>query len=61
MNDAPAMSGTDPETPETELSGAERRAERRRLRAVRRTRRRQSMSRANSRKKDKKGMGDKKR
>jgi hypothetical protein len=55
------MSAVGPETPEPELSWAERRAERRRLRAVRRERRRQSLSRAKGRKKDKLGKGDKKR
>ena len=55
------MSDIDPEVPEPELTRDERRAERRRLRAVRSERRRQSMSRAKGRKKDKKGKGDKKR
>lgn len=55
------MSGTDPEIPEPALVGAERREERRRLRAVRRERRQESMSRKMSGKKDQKGKGDKKR
>jgi len=50
-----------PETPEPELTAVERRAERRRLKAVRRERRRQSLARAKGNKKDKKGKGDKKR
>ena len=55
------MSDAGPEVPEPELSRAERGAERRRLRVVRRERRREAMTRANRRKKGKKGKGDKKR
>ncbi len=55
------MNGTDPEIPEAELSGAERRAERRRLRTVRRQRRSQAKSQKVGGKKDDKGRGDKKR
>ena len=50
--------GVEPEPP---LSGEERRAERKRLRAVRRERRGQAYGRSKDRKKDKKGKGDKKR
>jgi len=56
-----AVSDAGPEVPEPELSRAERGAERRRLRVVRRERRREAMTRANRRKKGKKGKGDKKR
>ncbi|MGH8985213.1 MAG: hypothetical protein ACRDY6_15220, partial [Acidimicrobiia bacterium] len=43
--DKSVASGADPETPEPELTRAERKAERRRLKEVRRERRRQSMAR----------------
>lgn len=55
------MNAEGPETPEPELTAGERRAERHRLKAVRRERRRQSLSRAKGKKKDKMGKGDKKR
>jgi len=55
------MTAVGPESPEPELTPAERRAERRRLRGVRKERRRQTISRSKERKKDKKGKGDKKR
>ena len=51
MNDRPP----DPEQPEPELSGAERRVERKRLRAVRGERRRQMAKDSKARKKGKKG------
>jgi hypothetical protein len=44
------MSDLGPETPEREFTGPERRAERRRLRRVRRERRSMALSRANERK-----------
>ena len=50
--------GVEPEPP---LTGEQRRAERKRLRAVRRQRRRETYRRGKDRKKDKKGKGDKKR
>ena len=51
---------TDPTQPEPELTWTERRAERKRLRAVRRERRREAMRRANQRKKSAKGKDRKK-
>ena len=45
----------DPEQPEPELSGAERKVERKRLRAVRSERRRQMAKDSKARKKGKKG------
>lgn len=50
----------DPETPEPELTRAERKAERRRLRAVRRERRRLAIRRGKDRKNRAKGKDDKK-
>ena len=51
---------TDPSQPEPELTRTERRAERQRLRTVRRERRRAAMRRANERKKSAKGKDRKK-
>ena len=60
VDPTPVPFAVDPETPEPPLGRAQRRVERRRLRAVRRARRAQQMAAAKQHKGAKKGKGDKK-